>query len=139
MPLLGIGACVSRLFIRPIEHTSNCFEQVSVQFSSFHGFRQGIESYNQTKDPEHAPTLSLTQFYLSGAGAGVVTSIISGPVEHIRIRLQTRPPWSSENIQRTLGLHAKDHPSRRHLRYLQGTSSNSSARDSRLRCMARGI
>ncbi|KAE8387516.1 mitochondrial carrier protein [Aspergillus alliaceus] len=96
MPLLGMGACVS------------------VQFSSFHSFRQDIESHNRDNHPEHTPTLSLTQFYLAGAGAGVATSILSGPVEHIRIRLQTQPhgtagiyngPWDcTRKIIRTAGI-----------------------------------
>lgn len=34
--------------------------------------------------------LSYGQFYLAGAGGGLTNSIISGPVEHIRIRLQTQ-------------------------------------------------
>ncbi|KNG86568.1 carrier protein YMC1 [Aspergillus nomiae NRRL 13137] len=41
--------------------------------------------------PGHDVTLSIPQYYLAGAGAGVATSIISGPVEHIHIRLQTQP------------------------------------------------
>ncbi|KAE8345724.1 hypothetical protein BDV24DRAFT_159055 [Aspergillus arachidicola] len=73
MPLLGVGACVS------------------IQFGAFHGIRQAIESYNKDKRPGHDPILSIPQYYLAGAGAGVATSIISGPVEHIRIRLQTQP------------------------------------------------
>ena len=36
------------------------------------------------------PDLSYPQFYLAGAGAGLTNSIVSGPVEHIRIRLQTQ-------------------------------------------------
>ncbi|KAE8331809.1 mitochondrial carrier domain-containing protein [Aspergillus sergii] len=43
------------------------------------------------KRPGHDPILSIPQYYLAGAGAGVATSMISGPVEHIRIRLQTQP------------------------------------------------
>ncbi|KZF23869.1 mitochondrial carrier protein [Xylona heveae TC161] len=73
LPLLGIGACVS------------------IQFGAFHGFRQAIESYNKDAYPGVDPTLSLTQFYLAGGAAGVVNSVVSGPVEHIRIRLQTQP------------------------------------------------
>ncbi|KAB8256702.1 mitochondrial carrier domain-containing protein [Aspergillus pseudonomiae] len=59
-------------------------------------------------------TLSLPQYYLAGAGAGVATSIISGPVEHIRIRLQTQPhgatriyngPWDyALKLLRTAGI-----------------------------------
>ena len=34
------------------------------------------------------PTLSLPQYYITGAAAELVNSVVSGPVEHIRIRLQ---------------------------------------------------
>ncbi|PYH48631.1 mitochondrial carrier protein [Aspergillus saccharolyticus JOP 1030-1] len=72
MPLLGVGACVS------------------ISFGALHTFRQVLESHNRHTRPSHDPTLSLPQFYVAGAGAGLVTSIVSGPVEHIRIRLQTQ-------------------------------------------------
>ncbi|KAB8075646.1 mitochondrial carrier domain-containing protein [Aspergillus leporis] len=86
MPLLGIGACVS------------------VQFSSFHGFRQGIESYNQTKDPEHAPTLSLTQFYLSGAGAGNTSVSVYKPDPHGAARIYNGPWDCTRKIIRAAGI-----------------------------------
>ncbi|KAL8677200.1 MAG: hypothetical protein Q9186_006342, partial [Xanthomendoza sp. 1 TL-2023] len=35
--------------------------------------------------------LSYTQLYLSGAFAGLANSFLSGPIEHVRIRLQTQP------------------------------------------------
>ena len=35
--------------------------------------------------------LSYTQLYLSGAFAGLANSYLSGPIEHVRIRLQTQP------------------------------------------------
>ncbi|KAF3920723.1 Mitoferrin [Arthrobotrys entomopaga] len=35
--------------------------------------------------------LTLGQYFLAGASAGIANSIISGPIEHIRIRLQTQP------------------------------------------------
>ncbi|RAH59112.1 mitochondrial carrier protein [Aspergillus piperis CBS 112811] len=95
VPLVGVGACVS------------------IQFAAFHGFRQLIESYNFRNDHTKDPTLSLPQFYLAGGAAGVTNSIISGPVEHIRIRLQTQPhgagrlysgPWDcARKIIRTVG------------------------------------
>ncbi|CAI7657832.1 unnamed protein product [Penicillium discolor] len=72
VPLLGVGACVS------------------IQFGAFHGFRQLLESYNERNNHE-SRDLSLTQFYLAGGAAGVTNSVISGPVEHIRIRLQAQP------------------------------------------------
>lgn len=71
-PLIGIGACVS------------------VQFGAFHEARRRLESYNTQKNPL-SPGLSYGQYYLAGAFAGVANSVISGPIEHVRIRLQTQP------------------------------------------------
>jgi solute carrier family 25 carnitine/acylcarnitine transporter 20/29 len=40
----------------------------------------------------HKPAdLSYSQLYASGAFAGLANSVISGPIEHVRIRLQTQP------------------------------------------------
>jgi solute carrier family 25 (mitochondrial carnitine/acylcarnitine transporter), member 20/29 len=72
-PLLGIGACVS------------------VQFGAFHQARRWFESSNAAKHPLGASSLSYGQYYLAGAFAGVSNSVISGPIEHVRIRLQTQP------------------------------------------------
>ncbi|CAG8946125.1 unnamed protein product [Penicillium salamii] len=73
VPLLGVGACVS------------------IQFGAFHSFRQLLESYNDQGYPAQDRSLSLTQFYLAGGAAGLTNSVISGPVEHLRIRLQAQP------------------------------------------------
>ncbi|KAK8198924.1 mitochondrial carrier domain-containing protein [Phyllosticta paracitricarpa] len=72
-PLLGIGACVS------------------IQFGAFHYARRSLEARNQAGNPLKSGTLSLPQYYLAGAFAGVANSVISGPIEHVRIRLQTQP------------------------------------------------
>ncbi|KAI4591819.1 hypothetical protein KJ359_012200 [Pestalotiopsis sp. 9143b] len=67
-PLLGIGACVS------------------VQFGGFGFAKRYFEERNgKGKD------LSYAQYYYAGAFAGVANSVISGPIEHVRIRLQTQP------------------------------------------------
>ncbi|KAL1961226.1 hypothetical protein VTO42DRAFT_3172 [Malbranchea cinnamomea] len=71
-PLIGIGACVS------------------VQFGAFHEARRRLEELN-TKRGLADPTLSYSQYYLAGAFAGVTNSVLSGPIEHVRIRLQTQP------------------------------------------------
>ncbi|GBF59636.1 carrier protein [Trichophyton mentagrophytes] len=71
-PLIGIGACVS------------------VQFGAFHEARRYFERMNAQKGSKD-PHLSYSQYYLSGAFAGIVNSVISGPIEHVRIRLQTQP------------------------------------------------
>jgi len=71
-PLIGIGACVS------------------VQFGAFHEARRRLEAYNTSKNPSN-PGLSYPQYYAAGAFAGLANSVISGPIEHVRIRLQTQP------------------------------------------------
>lgn len=83
-PLIGIGACVS------------------VQFGAFHQARRWFDARN-ARDlyPGDAvlaaagaatpPPLSYGQYYAAGAFAGVANSVISGPIEHVRIRLQTQP------------------------------------------------
>ncbi|PWY84396.1 hepatocellular carcinoma down-regulated mitochondrial carrier protein [Aspergillus eucalypticola CBS 122712] len=76
VPLLGVGACVS------------------IQFGAFHYFRQLIEHYNNQTNPTLLPTPTLPQYYLAGCFAGLTNSLISGPIEHIRIRLQTQPHGS---------------------------------------------
>ncbi|KAL1968935.1 hypothetical protein VTN77DRAFT_1296 [Rasamsonia byssochlamydoides] len=71
-PLIGIGACVS------------------VQFGAFHEARRRFEEINAKKNPGiHG--LTYTQYYLAGAFAGITNSVLSGPIEHVRIRLQTQP------------------------------------------------
>ncbi|KAL8651273.1 MAG: hypothetical protein Q9210_003347, partial [Variospora velana] len=70
-PLVGIGACVS------------------VQFGGFHYARRQFEARN-TLHNRPAP-LSYAQLYASGAFAGLANSVLSGPIEHVRIRLQTQP------------------------------------------------
>jgi solute carrier family 25 carnitine/acylcarnitine transporter 20/29 len=72
-PLIGIGACVS------------------VQFGAFHEARRRFEELNAKRFPKHDPGLSYTQYYLAGAFAGVTNSVLSTPIEHVRIRLQTQP------------------------------------------------
>jgi solute carrier family 25 carnitine/acylcarnitine transporter 20/29 len=71
-PLIGIGACVS------------------VQFGAFHEARRRFEAANLAKNPL-SPGLSYGQYYAAGAFAGIANSVISGPIEHVRIRMQTQP------------------------------------------------
>lgn len=74
-PLLGIGACVS------------------IQFGAFHQARRWLEARNAASAGPGAssPGLSYGQYYAAGAFAGVANSVLSGPIEHVRIRLQTQP------------------------------------------------
>ncbi|KAG7076373.1 mitochondrial carrier protein [Colletotrichum scovillei] len=75
-PLLGVGACVS------------------IQFGAFQFFRRRLEEYRGIYPADaksNSKSLSLFDFYLVGGAAGLSNSIISGPIEHVRIRLQTQP------------------------------------------------
>ncbi|PGH27579.1 hypothetical protein AJ80_00821 [Polytolypa hystricis UAMH7299] len=111
-PLIGIGACRMRnriagalLYLQekdrapslPINGVRNIIAdllylpaQVSVQFGAFHEARRTLESIN-IKNGLADSSLSYSQYYLAGAFAGVTNSVLSGPIEHVRIRLQTQP------------------------------------------------
>jgi solute carrier family 25 carnitine/acylcarnitine transporter 20/29 len=66
-PLIGIGACVS------------------VQFGAFNAAKRWFQTRNNGAE------LSYSQYAAAGAFAGVSNSVLSGPIEHIRIRLQSQP------------------------------------------------
>ncbi|KAK5995680.1 putative mitochondrial carrier C4G9.20c [Cladobotryum mycophilum] len=68
----GIGACVS------------------VQFGAFHSARRFLEKRNAQSGAGN-PYLSYGQYFAAGAFAGVANAPLSGPIEHIRIRLQSQP------------------------------------------------
>ncbi|KZV94646.1 mitochondrial carrier with solute carrier repeats [Exidia glandulosa HHB12029] len=72
-PLVGIGACVSIQF-GVLEWTKRFFGQRNLASGS--GGRGGA--------------LTPSQLLIAGAAAGIANSVVSGPVEHIRIRLQTQ-------------------------------------------------
>lgn len=65
--------------------------QVSIQFGAFHYARRAFEARNLARGPTARLDLSYGQYYAAGAFAGVANSVISGPIEHVRIRLQTQP------------------------------------------------
>jgi len=52
--------------------------------------RRRLLRQNQKADPT-ASKLTYPQYYMAGAYAGVGNSVLSGPIEHIRIKLQTQP------------------------------------------------
>lgn len=72
-PLVGIGACVS------------------IQFGTLEYMKRQFKSYNSTKGSQE---LSMAQLYMSGAVSGVANSVLAGPIEHVRTRLQIQ---SSKN------------------------------------------
>lgn len=63
---------------------------MSIQFGGFHYARRSFEAANSST-PSGNPALSYSQYYASGAFAGIANSVLSGPIEHVRIRLQTQP------------------------------------------------
>ncbi|KAK9449935.1 mitochondrial carrier domain-containing protein [Limtongia smithiae] len=65
-PLIGVGVCVS------------------VQFYAFHEARRFLLSRNNSSQ------LTYPQYYLAGAVAGIANSPVTGPVEQLRILLQTQ-------------------------------------------------
>ncbi|KAK4154398.1 mitochondrial carrier domain-containing protein [Chaetomidium leptoderma] len=71
-PLLGIGACVS------------------IQFGAFHSARRWLEQRKQPNG-KNPVLLGYHEYYAAGAFAGLANSALSGPIEHVRIRLQTQP------------------------------------------------
>ena len=62
---------------------------MSVQFGAFHEARRQLEQLNWKKYANS--DLSYAQYYLAGGFAGITNSVLSGPIEHVRIRLQTQP------------------------------------------------
>ncbi|ETI21006.1 hypothetical protein G647_07349 [Cladophialophora carrionii CBS 160.54] len=73
LPFLGVGAAVS------------------IQFSVFHSAKHALERLKDQSSHSNGRKLSNLDFYLAGGAAGLANSIVSGPVEHIRIRLQMQP------------------------------------------------
>ncbi|KAF9890620.1 hypothetical protein FE257_005751 [Aspergillus nanangensis] len=71
-PLIGVGTCIG------------------IVYSSFDIYSRALRSLN----PQGHDLLSLKQMYLAGGLAGLTNSLISGPMEHIRIRLQVQSPNS---------------------------------------------
>ncbi|RKO97680.1 hypothetical protein CXG81DRAFT_15843 [Caulochytrium protostelioides] len=66
-PLLGVGACVS------------------IQFAALEAAKRAL----QARKPAGA-SLSIPELFLAGSLSGVANSILSGPIEHVRTRLQVQ-------------------------------------------------
>lgn len=85
-----------------------------MQFGGFHAARRYFEDQNALRHhhqqaqgegeggaaPAAPPPLSYGQYYAAGAFAGVANSVISGPIEHVRIRLQTQPHEAARKLYR---------------------------------------
>ncbi|KAK9239896.1 mitochondrial carrier domain-containing protein [Lipomyces kononenkoae] len=78
-PLVGVGACVS------------------VQFGVFEGMKRFF--LRQNASTGNSEGLTYTQYYVAGSMAGLANSIlVSCPIEHIRIRLQTQTASSPKQF-----------------------------------------
>ncbi|OMJ20507.1 putative mitochondrial carrier [Smittium culicis] len=73
-PLMGVGLCVS------------------IQFFSLEHMKRTFRAKNNGND------LSPSQLFFSGAVAGLANSVVSGPVEHIRTRLQVQSAITSPSL-----------------------------------------
>lgn len=60
---------------------------MSVQFGAFNAAKR----YLETRHPPGSTGLTYPEYAAAGAFAGVANSVLSGPIEHIRIRLQSQP------------------------------------------------
>ncbi|KAI8810155.1 mitochondrial carrier domain-containing protein [Cladochytrium replicatum] len=72
VPLIGIGACVS------------------VQFGALAAAKRFLTNKENTP-------LSPVQLYLAGSTSGVANSVLSGPIEHVRTRLQVQTSTTGAN------------------------------------------
>ncbi|OMH85730.1 putative mitochondrial carrier [Zancudomyces culisetae] len=69
-PLMGVGLCVS------------------IQFFGLEAMKRRF--YEQNRRKNKPDELSVSQLFIAGATAGVLNSVVSGPVEHIRVRMQVQ-------------------------------------------------
>ena len=72
LPLIGVGACVS------------------IQFGVVQAAKRMFADQNKSRGLSVNGNLSNLQLYSSGALAGIANSVLAGPIEHVRIRLQTQ-------------------------------------------------
>lgn len=71
MPLIGVGACVS------------------IQFGVVQYFKRVFAQQNARASPA-VKELTNAQLYASGMLGGLANSVLAGPIEQVRIRLQTQ-------------------------------------------------
>ncbi|CAG8832786.1 1038_t:CDS:2, partial [Racocetra persica] len=80
-PLVGVGACVS------------------IQFTVLEHMKRYFNDRNVNKDF----MLTNSQLFLSGAAAGIANSVISGPIENIRTRLQVQiTPTQANSVKKPM-------------------------------------
>ncbi|KND00658.1 organic acid transporter [Spizellomyces punctatus DAOM BR117] len=71
-PLIGVGGCVS------------------IQFGALEYVKRSFTSYNRSAGSATPDHLSMPQLFLAGAASGIANSVLSGPIEHVRTRLQVQ-------------------------------------------------
>lgn len=72
LPLIGVGACVS------------------IQFGVVQYVKRIFQTQNTAQHGKKGAHLTQSQLYMSGAAGGIANSVIAGPIEQVRIRLQTQ-------------------------------------------------
>lgn len=77
-PLAGIGLCVS------------------IQFFALENFKRSFAAQNKAQGNLNPNFLSNSQLFIAGSGAGLANAFVSGPVEHIRTRLQVQSGTNPE-------------------------------------------
>ncbi|KAI9350532.1 mitochondrial carrier domain-containing protein [Zopfochytrium polystomum] len=87
-PLLGIGACVSIQFAA-LESAKRWFARRNAAASAASAAVPG-GSPSSAASASSTPWLSTSQLFAAGAVSGVANSVLSGPIEHVRIRLQVQ-------------------------------------------------
>ncbi|KAJ9082957.1 Mitochondrial carrier protein ymc2 [Entomophthora muscae] len=78
VPIMGIGLCVS------------------IQFLAFEGFKRHFTSKNRKESGDAFGFLTIPQLFVAGAGSGLANSVVSGPIEQIRSRLQIQSSSNAE-------------------------------------------
>ena len=64
---------------------------MSVQFTTLEAMKRYFSTRNAAgSGGQGEPALSLAQLYVAGAMSGVANSVLSGPIEHVRSRLQVQ-------------------------------------------------
>ena len=63
---------------------------VSIQFGALETMKRYFHGLNAKGSLNQSYPLSLSQLFLAGAASGLANSVLSGPIEHVRTRLQVQ-------------------------------------------------
>ncbi|KAI8916694.1 mitochondrial carrier domain-containing protein [Powellomyces hirtus] len=71
-PLIGVGACVA------------------IQFGALETAKRELTLMNARNGAREPTHLTMGQLFVAGAASGIANSVLSGPIEHVRTRLQVQ-------------------------------------------------